>query len=225
MNMRPSDPRGSLALAGSVPLAKGTLRNLYQHPDNDELLIKVMTKRASRRWTTKMGVKVRRRFGIYTDFAREITEMLAARSRHAAHPRALERVVGFVDTDFGLGLIVKKVRGRDGALARSLHDIVWREGLSDALRQKIDELRREITAAEIITGDMNKKNILCAFDGTRDYLVLVDGIGEKSPFRFNAISRILNRRTNRRHFRQLVESLERIDRERERAAVSAFARG
>jgi hypothetical protein len=225
MNMRPTDLPRFLALADRTPLAKGSLRNLYQHPGNDDLLIKVMTKRASRRWTTKMGVKVRRRFGIYTDFAREITELLATRSRHAAHPPMLERVVGFVDTDFGLGLIVEKVRGRDGTLARSLHDIVWREGLSDALRERIEELRHGITDAEIITGDMNKKNILHAFDGTRDYLVLVDGIGEKSPFRFNAISRYLNRRTNRRHFRQLVESLERIDRERERAAISAFARG
>ena len=223
--MRPNDLPGFLALADRTPLAKGSLRNLYQHPDNDDLVIKVMTKRASRRWTTKMGVRVPRRFGIYTDFAREITEMLATRSRHAEHPRTLERVVGFVDTDFGLGLIVEKVRGRDGALARSLHDIVWRDGFSDTLRERIDDLRREIIDAEIVTGDMNKKNILCAFDGARDYLVLVDGIGEKSALRLNAISRFLNRRTNRRHFRQLVESLERIDRERERAAVSAFARG
>ncbi|HSK29882.1 MAG TPA: YrbL family protein, partial [Candidatus Limnocylindria bacterium] len=157
-------------------------------------------------------VHIQRRYGIYRTYARQIAEYLKIRARLRDHPPIIEQVFGIVDTDHGLGLIVERINGRDGGLAPTLFAVVEANGYSQELEDRILRLRDETIRHEIITGDLHGGNIVCGHDAEHgERLVMVESIGDKTFIPVNTLSRYINRRSNERHFRHVINGLKRLD--------------
>ena len=206
-----------ILLKASEPVARGELHDVYQHPGDADLLIKVpRPNRAARRWRPKRRWRLyRRRYGIYTGWLREIRECIAARARHAEPPASLQRLAGFAETDLGLALVVGKVTGRDGTLAPTLASVVRAGGFTGELRDRLAGLADEVIARDIVLGDLHERNILCGVDAAgSDRLVIIDGVGDKTLIPINTLFRGFNRRSIRRRFDRMVWRLEMLDRSR-----------
>lgn len=203
-----------LALKDLQPVAEGVTRLIYQHPHDDRLLVKVLKPEMRTEISTQRVslLRIRRRFGIYRTFARAIGEYLATRARLQEHPLFLERILGFVETDAGLGLVAEKVLDRNGELAPTLLSLVMKHGFIREIEEKIIQLRDEIIRHDIIIGDLSYKNILCGFNAVRgEYLVVIDGLGDKTWIPVNSLSKVVNRINNIRHFRRLTNKLKKWD--------------
>jgi hypothetical protein len=205
-----------ISLKDVEPVAQGLNQQVYQYPGKPDLLIKTLRlEKAQRRYMQKRGFWVKRRHGIYTGWVRELNEYLALRARHPGeHPACLQKMHGFVETDVGLGLVVGKVTDRSGGLAPRLWQKVLRDGLTAQLRAQIEGLRDWLNAHQVVTNDLNKSNILCAWNETQgDHLVIVEGLGDHNFIPLLRFSRRLNERRNTRRFDRMLVSLERFDRQ------------
>ncbi len=206
-----------IRLKDQTPVASGALQIVYQHPREPDLLVKVLQlDKMRRRWLRKSrGLPIRRRFGFYNAWVRELNEYIAIRSRapEGEYPEFLQRHYGLTETDLGLGLLVGKVKGRDGALAPTLGQVVSKHGLSADLRGKIADLRRRVEALNLVTTDISVNNILLAWSERHgDHLVIIEGLGDNTLIPIKSMSRHLNRRSIRRHFARTLAGLEGIDR-------------
>jgi hypothetical protein len=202
-----------ITLADRQPLASGSTRAVYVHPGDADLLIKVMRpdiieKRygKGRRW-----YKAPRRYHHFISYLREVREEIALRAQYGGrHPKSLQTVVGFVETDLGLGLVVEAVKGRGGGLAPPLPTVIG-EGRFDAkAKADLQACLAELLELPIVIGDLHAANVVYAWTEEHgDHFVLIDGIGCKTLIPVNRMSRIINRYSKRRMFERLMASVAR----------------
>lgn len=202
------------------------IRLIFQHPHDERLLIKVMREERfspGRYVQSVPWLRIRRRYGVYRTYTRQISEYLELRARFRGEPIPVEHLLGVADTDLGLGLVVEKIVGRDGRPAPTLRHIVLTEGYSQELEDRVIQLRDEVIEKDIITGDLHDSNIVAGYSESRgDSLVIVDGIGDKTLIPINSYSRIINRNSNMRHFRRVMEGMRQVDRLRNQGRLSSI---
>jgi hypothetical protein len=206
----------TIALAALQPLVSGANRDVYQHPHDPGFLIKVIKPAVAERYERRRDwYRTDRRNGYYRTLLREIEEYLALRRRGQHLLPFVPQFAGVVDTDLGYGVMVGKVCGRDGNLAPTITALVERDGMNDALRGRIDELRADVVRHHIVFGDISGRNVVHADDrehGNR--LVIIDGLSDRLWIPVNSMSRSINRIYCERRFARMVATLERIDRQR-----------
>ena len=205
-----------ISLKATKPVISGAYRHIYQHPHDDDLLIKVV-----RESVVKNRKRSRsdswRRYGHFKTWLRELREYLELRERGLHELPFIQRFVGMVETDAGLGMVVSKLRGSDGNLAPTLERIVRSEGLTAPLRARIEMLRAELTRHHITICDVSARNIVRARDDIHgDRLVFVDGFGDRLLVPINLYSRIANAWSTARRFQRMMRKLESIDAARAR---------
>ena len=205
-------------LKDRTPVANGLNQLVHEHPDNPDLLIKTLRlDKAEQRWLRKAGgLRVKRRHGIYTGWFRELNEYLALRARMpGGHPPFLQQLHGFAETDLGLGMVVGKVKDRSGNLAPTLGQVVFRDGMTEETRRRVQELWDWLNGNNVNTNDLSKSNILCGWDEARgEHLVIIEGLGDHNLVPLSRFSRRLTIASNDRHFRHILRSLKRLDRHR-----------
>ena len=151
-----------IVLKNDTPLAKGGSRFVFRHPKNKTHLIKVIRPEVieARFGSGAKWYKRFRRFGKYLSYQREIQEFLAVHASTNQSPDFLQRIIGFAETDLGLGLVIEGVFREDGELAPSLSDLL-RDHLYD---QKIDAALEEcftkILASPVVLSDYNVGNFV-----------------------------------------------------------------
>lgn len=195
-----------LALRHLQPIASGHLRQIYQHPGDADLLVKVMREDAiAQKWTGAPWYRRLARTGPYAGFVREFKEYVASR-RYAPHGiTPLARVVGLEDTDLGLGQVVEKVRDPAGGLAPTLDAWVRRDGYTPAMQDALDALLAGLLEHNVIAADLHAWNVVYGSDsrgGPR--LVMIDGFGEKNTIPHCSMSRRHNAARTRMKFRRMV---------------------
>lgn len=206
-----------LTLSNLTPIAAGSTRLVFQHPADPDLLVKVVRpERVGKRFADRLrlGTRLRitqRRARQYIYYLREINEHLALHARSEADAYALTTICGFAETDMGLGLISRAIRGRDGGYAPTLAALIGERRFTATagrhLAAFIDQLRR----SDILVFDLNAKNIVYGHDAEHgDHFVLIDGIGEKTLFPVKAASRLLNRYSKWKHIRRLEAEVGRL---------------
>ena len=207
-----------IVLTDQTPIAAGATQTVYQHPHDPGLLIKVRKLAALQKaYDRKIGGKIgyRRPHGLHTTWMRELEHYFSAHLRLGYHPQFLQHYHGVIDTDIGLGLLVGKVTDRSGALAPILKAVVLRTGFTPDLRQKLDELLKQLNELRISTTDISSRNIVCGWtEAAGDHLVLIEGIGVNTFIPLARFSNYLNVQSNNRHFGKMLRSLERLDRQR-----------
>jgi hypothetical protein len=200
-----------LHLKDAPVLAMGLVRKIYQHPGNDDWLIKVVRTDTAEvndpPWHKSGG-----RHGIYVDLVREIDEYIAIRSRHDGPLPCIQQVHGLAETDQGLGLVVEKLRGPDGRLAPTIHAVVSRDGFTPELRRAFEDYLVMFNRLNIVATNFGPQNVVYAASAQHgNRLVLVDGLGEKTWLPLNSYVPLVNRMGNRRRWQRTFDELERID--------------
>ena len=203
-------------LEDKQPLVSGAYRDVYQHPHDDNLLVKVVKPLAVERYEQRASIYSSWRGNWqYRNQSREIEEYLALRRRGQHTLPFIQHFVGVVDTDFGFGMVVRKVRGRDGELAPTIMELVERSGLTPEIRGRMADLLADVVRNHIVFGDISGKNIVHADDeehGNR--LVIIDGLSDRLLIPVNSWSPIVNRVYCERRFARAMRRMEAVDRER-----------
>lgn len=191
-------------------LGGGGNRTVYRHPDNPRHLIKVFRPdKAAALWGARMSLRERlRRLRQYELFSREIHEYLVA---HASDPKALaftQKIIGFVETDAGLGLVVEAVFGRDGNLAPTLATLIAENRFDGTARAALDVFIRELLASDVVISDLHWGNLVLAHtDELGDHFVMIDGLGCSNFVPLKRYSRFLNRRSKQARVRRLERKI------------------
>jgi hypothetical protein len=203
-------------LEDKQPLVSGAYRDIYQHPHDENLLIKVVKPLAVERYAQRASIYTSWRGNWrYRNQSREIEEYLALRRRGQHTLPFIQHLVGVVDTDFGFGMVVRKVRGRDGELAPTIMELVERGGLTPEIRGRMADLLAEVVRNHIVFGDISGKNIVQADDeehGNR--LVIIDGLSDRLLLPVNSWSPMVNRVYCERRFARAIRRMEAVDRAR-----------
>jgi hypothetical protein len=186
-------------------LAKGTSRLVYAHPTDQDLLVKVMRSDflVKRRKSLAWYKRLRPGF-MLSIFAREIREQIVLLARGEDTEKFLERVVGFCDTDLGIGLIVKAVRDGNGVLAPQLAELIKRGGFDAEAQRDFESFCATLLASRVTVGGIRMRNIVYGFcpDGERRF-IMIDGFGESGLVPWRSVFPHLNRLAKRRHVRSL----------------------
>lgn len=207
-----SGPAWLLQLRGREPLARGLVRDVHAHPLRDDALVKVLRADAVERRMRGLRGWLRglARARQYTVYRRELVEYLALRAQDA--PVApIARVFGLVETDLGLGQVVERLRGGDGALAPTLEALVKRHGDVDWIRDGVAGLFDAVLRHGVILSDMNVGNIVhgTGVDGIARF-ALIDGFGEKNALPLCSMSRAYRSHVTRRLRRRLELQVARL---------------
>ena len=204
-----------IILSGATPVAHGSIRDVYRHPTDPSLLIKVVRLStrdekfgSGRRWYKAK----RRRYGHFISYLREIREQIAVQAAENDHPDYLQKIVGFAETDFGLGLVVEAIFAPDGNYAPTLKTLLERGPLSPDLQAKFDRFCEAAIRSPVIIADLHPQNVVYgARDGEAQRFVLIDGIGHKTLIPFEVLSARIARWNNQ----------QKVDRRKARVAAMA----
>lgn len=202
-----------IKLSDRRPLASGSSRHVFLHPNDDDLLIKVIRRDAvdKRYGSGRPWYKTTRRYRHFISYLREIREEIAMRAQSETHPASLQRVVGFADTDLGFGLVVEAAKDRDGNLAPTLPELVAAGRYDAKVRADLQACLDELLASPVILADVHGANLVYAWDAARgDHFVLIDGIGCKTLIPFNQMSRLINRYSKRRRIERFWINLDKL---------------
>ena len=202
-----------LSLASTTPLAVGHLRSVFQHPQCEGVLIKIMRPDAvASRWNAPGRWHKRLpRTRHYVGFLRELKEYIGARARAADVDAPIARMIGVVDTDLGLGLVSEKVVDAQGALAPTLAAVYEKRGFTPELNKALEIFLKGLLDSNVIVGDMHAWNIVYGNDsrgGPR--LVMIDGFGEKHAIPVSSMSRTINRYRTQRLYKRMLAQLVRL---------------
>ncbi|MFN0218446.1 MAG: YrbL family protein [Hyphomicrobium sp.] len=203
-----------ITLSDKSPIASGSIRDVYQHPSDPRLLIKVVRlsmideKYGSGRPWYKIG---KRRYHHLISYLREIREHLAQHARGEGHPQILQNVVGVLQTDLGLGLVVEAAVDRDGRCAPTLTKVIETGRFDRNACAHLDRFFDDLIKSTIIVADAHPGNIVYAYTPERgDHFVLIDGIGFKTLIPLERFSKTINRLSNRYKVRALRAKVEKL---------------
>lgn len=201
-------------------IGRGTTRIVFESDRYPSILLKVI--RPEKR--TETGGRISRkkhdflrrwqRFGVYLSFKRESAEFIeqARRCPGKTEPEMpIARVHGFVHTTLGLGLIVERLRGPDGATAPTLGQLARHGRLCGEGIALLNACFRDMMRRHVVLGDCNLDNFVLSTDADgRNRVVCIDGTGDKSAIRIYAASRVINALKLVRYRGRLERSLEKL---------------
>lgn len=193
-------------LQASQPLYRGYQRLVFQHPDQSDLLIKVVRSDYAQ---AKFGPgspfhNRHRRCRHYQVFLRELQEYLVVCSRSADCLPFLQEIVGLVHTDLGLGMVVRKVCGPDGEPAPSLAWLAGQGALDAARRKLLDCFLDALLASAVVVDDLNPGNIVLGTEPAGvERFVLIDGLGSSTLIPLKALVPWANHQSKRRRIARL----------------------
>lgn len=197
-------PADIIDLTGVEPLSAGGEHWIYQHPQFQHQIIKVMKPAKKKHKLRRPAV---RRFGQMRVWQREVAEYIASLAHNGVHCDRLVRQFGFCDTSLGPGMLVERLDGPDGKLAPQLHTVLQAEDTPvpflEALRADAEALFDTLRDIRVDWEDMTPMNALVTGDGS-PRLVIIDGLGSPVFFPLTHISdRVFHAVNERRRAKML----------------------
>ncbi|MGZ8140496.1 PhoP regulatory network YrbL family protein [Bordetella bronchiseptica] len=201
-------------LLGATLLATGSERDVYQHPGNAALLIKIVNRaRINEPGRRRPWHKKFHREDAHRVFITELVEYISTtvQLRQADGNTLLARIAGLALTSAGLGLVVEKIVDAEGKAAPTLAQVVSTQGFGPQLREQLRAFFLALIEAHVIFNDVSARNIVVGRNATgQDGLFLVDGFGPKQLLPLYAWSKTLNRRRLLRKYEDMVRKLARL---------------
>jgi hypothetical protein len=211
---------GPLALRHLPPLAKGSVRWVFEHPETPALLVKVMRPDLveARYGESAAWFRRVRRHDPYVLFLREIREYVAGYASAGHALSFAQKVCGLVETDLGLGLVTEAARGADGKLAPTAARLIQVGEFDDAAEAALEKFLQGLLESDLVVSDLHERNIVYASgpDGERRF-VMIDGLGCSNLLPFKSWFRSVNRRSKEKRIVRL--------RKRIAGRVAAFEAG
>lgn len=179
-------------------IGKGTSKNVYQLPGDEEKLIKLMNPAnvSDDGGFANHGFLKRKMFqGIYRQFRREIIQYLQLCKRFYKNNIFLfpmETPYGFVHTDQGLALVVEKIVGPSGR-GETVSDLCKSGDFKEKHARALQQFFNDCCEMHIVFGEVNPAGIMYTESrrGIPEF-VLVDGMGEKLFIPLRAMSQRIN---------------------------------
>lgn len=194
-------------------LGEGSYKHVYQHPEDDHKVIKVMKRdRASEDGgiLKQTGLRRHHQQGIFRQFRRELIQYIQLCKNHYKENRfifPIEVAYGFMHTDKGLALVTEKITSPDGT-SRTLISLCENNEFEEKHAQALDRFFDECCELHIVYGEVNVAGIMYTESRSgRPEFVLVDGIGEKLFVPFRAMSKSINSRNVRKVEQKLKTQL------------------
>jgi hypothetical protein len=182
-------------LANQKPLAAGSEKLIFQHPDSANLLIKVWHQQFFDRTRKRHPITTRfRRLPRYCALMNEITEHFAVREQNR-DTSYIQCIIGLVDTDIGPGLVVEAVTQKDGSLAKTLKQTIETREYGPAHETALNNLLNWINQTNVIIRDLGINNMV--WDEANERFVIIDGIGSKPSVSLRQLFRGYNKRSNK----------------------------
>lgn len=209
---------GLLHLKDQQPVAQGRMRLVYEYPGDPARLIKVIRPDAiDERWGTgQKWYKARRRYRQYISYMREIGEYVAMWARYGRALPFVQKTVGLIETDMGLGLVLEAVRDREGCLAPSLSTLISRRQFDAEAEGALETFIDEVMKSDVVVADLHPGNIVYSFtEGIGHHFVMIDGLGLSTIIPFKIISQSLNRRSKLRHIERMRKRISNQKRDAE----------
>jgi PhoP regulatory network protein YrbL len=198
-------------LGDRAPIASGSTRDVYPHPGDDNLLIKVVpaTVIEKRYVRGRPWYKTPRRYRHFMSYLREIREQIALRAQFKTHPCSVQRIVGFAETDLGFGLVVEAAKDRQGRLAPTLPQLIAIGRFDAAARLALEACLSELIELPIVLADLHTANFVYAWSEEHgDHFVMIDGIGCKNLVPLNRLSPLVNRYVKRRRIQRFMRRVD-----------------
>lgn len=196
-------------LSDDLQIAKGTVRIVYDFPDQPDLLIKVFHAAADRssrkplkRFAWKLVPTLRYR-SLLSELRCEALVSLKLGSDIDTMP--LSRMLGTVQTSRGAGVVVERIRSLDGGLAPQLRRLFRERTLEDAPLNALNALVQKMFDLHIVARDINLSNIVYGTRGEAAACFLIDGYGERNVIPLRSMSKRLNDRSLDRQFAKIAE--------------------
>lgn len=186
-----------IRLQGAEIIAAGNTRDVYRHPDDPALLVKVIRPAAieKRYGSGAPWYKFkRRRYRHLIAVLREVREQIAVQAVDNVHPRFLQKIVGFAETEFGMGLVVEAVRSRDGGIAPTVAALAHGGRFTPEMTVALERFLDEVVTSPAIVADLNPFNVVyCDAPPGEPHFVLIDGIGHKNLVPLERMNAWVNR--------------------------------
>lgn len=199
----------TIQLTDKEPVAKSGEKIVYLHPEDDNKLIKVISPRYVDYLKNNQSITSRlRRFTYYWFFSNMVAEHIASREWDIDKKHYLQRILGFEDTDMGLGIVVDAIKKEDGTLSDTLRDILEQSNYSAAHKQVLDDFIAWMKVTHIIIRDLSLDNLVWNESGK--HFVLVDGIGGRYLPSLRAYWPHYNLRGNRKRAEKLQYRIDKF---------------
>ena len=203
-----------------TPIASGNNRDVFVHPDDADLLIKTvkleaLEKRSSpdARWSKCLF----RRYRHYQTFLRECQEHLVSRLDETGVTDFVHTVVGFVDTDRGLGLVTRAERDQSGGYAKTFMKLIEEDRFDEEAWRAFERFKESFLASPMIVTDLSLRNMVYSYSGPGGpHFVIIDGFGEKNFIPFNSSFRWCHMRSKRKRLMRLAKAIQRTIHRRDR---------
>lgn len=177
-----------LHLKKSTPIALGSHRAVYVHPDDPALCVKVLHepwKTINRRLNDPFRwIRPRRH---YDENRSELSELRLLQRRLGDRMSThFPQPFGLCETDLGEGLVVEHILGDDQKTALTLKNYLWLYGYDDDCRQALEAFWQFLFRYRVLVRDPLPRNLALARRSTeRPNIVMIDGFGSSDllPFR------------------------------------------
>ncbi|MDT4808199.1 PhoP regulatory network protein YrbL [compost metagenome] len=198
-------------LTQATLVATGSERDVYLHPSDKSLLVKIINRsRINEPGRKRPWHKRLLREDAHRVFISELIEYVATTVRQGL-PQGnilMARISGLALTSQGLGLVVERIVDAYGDPAPTLKQIVAQQGFGPELQGKLQAFFGGLIDAHVIFNDVSARNIVVGFNASgREGLYLVDGFGPKQLLPLYAWSKSLNRRRLLRKYGELTRKL------------------
>lgn len=160
-----------------VEVAQGRQKIVFQCPDDETYLIKAIRPEYRHELETRFFYS--KRYGAYMPLLRQFQEQLRIQWLTGQSPDFMERIVGFVETDLGVGMVVQCVKGEGESYGKSLKAMIEEGPLHPVQVAAVKRLVAWIQQYQPVIYDFSPGNILFQADNKP---VLIDGIGASGAF-------------------------------------------
>ncbi len=93
----------------------------------------------------------------------------------------ITRCYGFVDTNYGQGLVMDLVCDKDQKISKTLKQYLWEYGLTSELEKALDRFAQAWQALAIPSKKLLLHNMLLKYEGSNEYnIFVIDGLGWSS---------------------------------------------
>lgn len=196
-------------LSDDQKIANGTVRIVYEFPGQPDLLIKVFhsfENRSSRRPLKRLAWKLFPMLKFRSTLNELKCELLVSLKLGSdIQSMPISRMLGTVQTNRGVGVVVERIDGIDGGLATQLSRISKGKFIAQPILDALNGFVERMFALHIVARDINASNIVYGTRGAGAACFLIDGYGERNLVPFRSISKRLNDRSLNKQFASIAQ--------------------
>jgi hypothetical protein len=175
------------------PFAKGGNRMCFVHPDNPNRCLKVihpgiLTKiKKSKPWYKQL-----RSSESFDDNLREQNayNQKALKSNNPEIWDHLAKWYGMVETDIGIASETELIRN-NGRIAETLEEYLFRNGLTDEIKDAIEEFHKWLRQHLVLTKNLIPHNLVLTSQEKKLKIKIIDGLGSQHSFPYQIIQLFL----------------------------------